>query len=112
MTQPEQPGRDQGEIVLSLYNVSKTFPGTKALDDVGLQVRVGEVHALVGQNGSGKSTLIKILAGFHHPDHGASGTIKVAEFRLGDPAAAHAAGLRSVHQDLPRIETLDGVANL
>ena len=103
---------ERDEVVLSLCHVSKTFPGTKALEDVGLQVRVGEVHALVGQNGSGKSTLIKILAGFHHPDHGASGTIKGAEFRLGDAAAAHAAGLRFVHQDLGLIDTLDCVDNL
>ena len=103
---------DHDEVVLSLCHVSKTFPGTKALEDVGLQMRVGEVHALVGQNGSGKSTLIKILAGFHHPDHGASGTIKGAEFRLGDAAAAHAAGLRFVHQDLGLIDTLDCVDNL
>ena len=100
------------EVVLDLHNVSKTFPGTKALDEVGLQVRAGEIHALVGQNGSGKSTLIKILAGFHHPDHGACATVNGAEFRLGDAAAAHAAGLRFVHQDLGLIDSLDCVDNL
>ena len=103
---------EHGEVVLDLRHVSKTFPGTKALDDVDLQVRAGEIHALVGQNGSGKSTLIKILAGFHHPDHGACGTIKDGEFRLGDAAAAHAAGLRFVHQDLGLIDSLDCVDNL
>jgi ribose transport system ATP-binding protein len=100
------------EVILDLRNLSKTFPGTRALDDVSLQVRAGEIHALVGQNGSGKSTLIKILAGFHHPDHGATGRIKGAAFRLGDAAAAHAAGLRFVHQDLGLVDSLDLVDNL
>ena len=112
MTQPEHPGSEFGEVVLDLHNVSKTFPGTRALDGVDLQVRAGEIHALVGQNGSGKSTLIKILAGFHHPDHGASAVVNGAEFPLGDAAAAHAAGLRFVHQDLGLIDSLDCVDNL
>src|SRR5258708_35347767 len=112
MMQPEHPSGDYGPAVLDLHNVSKTFPGTKALDGVDLQVRAGEIHALVGQNGSGKSTLIKILAGFHHPDHGASAAVNGVEFRLGDAAAAHAAGLRFVHQDLGLIDSLDCVDNL
>src|SRR5215471_7420470 len=112
MTQPKQPANDNGEVMLDLHNVSKTFPGTKALDGVSLQVRAGEIHALVGQNGSGKSTLIKILAGFHHPDHGATATVNGEQFRLGDAAAAHAAGLRFVHQDLGLIDSLDCVDNL
>jgi ribose transport system ATP-binding protein len=100
------------EVILDLRQLSKTFPGTKALDRVSLQVRAGEIHALVGQNGSGKSTLIKILAGFHHPDQGASSLIKGAAFRLGDAGAAHAAGLRFVHQDLGLVDSLDCVDNL
>ena len=112
MTQPDSSSGEHGAVVLDLRDVSKTFPGTKALDEVSLQVRAGEIHALVGQNGSGKSTLIKILAGFHHPDHGATATINGEQFRLGDAAAAHAAGLRFVHQDLGLIDSLDCVDNL
>jgi ABC-type uncharacterized transport system ATPase subunit len=52
MTQPEHPAGESGQVVLDLHSVSKTFPGTKALDGVDLQVRAGEIHALVGQNGS------------------------------------------------------------
>jgi ribose transport system ATP-binding protein len=107
-----EPSTSSGDAVLQLCNLSKTFPGTKALSDVDLEVRAGEIHALVGQNGSGKSTLIKILAGFHGPDDGASGAIKGADFKLGDSAAAHAAGLRFVHQDLGLIDSLDCVDNL
>ena len=98
--------------VLSLTNVSKTFPGTRALHAVDFDIRAGEVHALVGQNGSGKSTLIKILAGFHVPDPGAQGCVDGQEFQLGNAAAAHTAGLRFVHQDLGLVPTLDCVDNL
>lgn len=112
MTQPDESGGGHGAVVLDLCHVSKTFPGTRALDGVSLQVRAGEIHALVGQNGSGKSTLIKILAGFHHPDHGPTATVNGEPFRLGDAAAAHAAGLRFVHQDLGLIDSLDCVDNL
>ena len=57
--------------MVELGGLSKTFPGTRALIDVDLDIAPGEIHALVGQNGSGKSTLIKLLAGFHAPDPGA-----------------------------------------
>ncbi len=56
------------EPLLHLSGVVKTFPGQVALDGAGLDVAVGEIHALVGQNGSGKSTIIKLLAGYHAPD--------------------------------------------
>lgn len=56
---------DKGQkIFLELKNVSKQFPGVKALSDVSLTINKGEIHALVGENGAGKSTLMKILSGF------------------------------------------------
>ena len=58
------------EALLRIRGMTKAFPGTRALDDVDLDLAAGEVHALVGQNGSGKSTLIKVLAGYHAPDNG------------------------------------------
>ena len=92
--------QDGREAVLRVTGVSKTFPGTQALKEVSLDVRRGEIHALVGGNGSGKSTLVKILAGIHNPDPG-------GEVRIGDrvfahgltPADARAVGLHFVHQD-------------
>jgi len=98
---------------VSLRNVSKTFPGQQALNGMAMDVAPGRVHALVGQNGSGKSTLIKILAGFHQPDRGAVAEVHGVPFRLGSPAAARAAGLRFVHQDLglvPALSVLDNLA--
>ena len=56
--------------ILRLENITKTFPGTLALDKVSFDLNVGEVHALVGENGAGKSTLIKIISGIHQPDFG------------------------------------------
>jgi ribose transport system ATP-binding protein len=97
---------------VEIRGLSKTFPGTRALVDVDLDVRPGEVHALVGQNGSGKSTLIKVLAGFHRPDDGATAFVRGESYELGDSEAAHAAGLRFVHQDLGLVPTLDAVDNL
>ena len=49
------------DIILEMKNITKTFPGVKALDDVNLKVKKGEIHALCGENGAGKSTLMKVL---------------------------------------------------
>lgn len=54
--------------LLEMCGISKQFPGVKALDGLSLDVRAGEVHALVGENGAGKSTLIKVLYGIYKPD--------------------------------------------
>jgi ribose transport system ATP-binding protein len=56
--------------VLELRSISKSFPGVKALDDVSLQFRPGQIHAIVGENGAGKSTAIKIITGIYQPDSG------------------------------------------
>jgi len=56
--------------MLKLNNITKYFPGVKALDDVSLSFKGGEIHALLGENGAGKSTLIKIISGIHQPDAG------------------------------------------
>ncbi len=97
---------------LTVEGLSKTFPGQRALDNASLTVAAGEVHALLGQNGSGKSTLIKILAGYHEPDPGASASHDGVPLNLGDGSAAHAAGIRFIHQDLALIPDLSVVDNL
>jgi putative multiple sugar transport system ATP-binding protein len=52
-------------IILEMRDITKTFPGVKALEDVNLKVRAGEIHALMGENGAGKSTLMKVLSGVY-----------------------------------------------
>ncbi|HEY3716505.1 MAG TPA: sugar ABC transporter ATP-binding protein [Jatrophihabitantaceae bacterium] len=93
--------------------MSKSFGGTRALRSVDLDMRRGEVHALVGGNGSGKSTLIKILAGVYHADAG-SLRIKDRDLELSDhtPDQARAVGMRFVHQDLGIFPSLTVGENL
>jgi len=85
-----------------LEGISKSFPGVKALDDVSLDVRRGEVHALLGENGAGKSTLVKILAGLIRPD---SGHIRLddAEVVFGGPRDAQRRGISYVPQEVQAV---------
>lgn len=59
-----------GEVILTMKDIDKSFPGVHALKKVNLEVRRGEVHALMGENGAGKSTLMKILTGIYFKDSG------------------------------------------
>lgn len=99
------------EIVLKVDNVSKSYPGVRALDHVSLDCRAGEVHAILGENGSGKSTLMKIASGVVAPD---SGHVEIAGGRLAanDPAQAKALGLATVYQDDSLIRELTVAQNL
>lgn len=103
-----------GATALRVTALSKTFPGTRALRTVSLEVGRGEIHALVGGNGSGKSTLVKILAGVHSADAG--GTIEVGALRRRSdhwsPPVARAAGVRVVHQDVAVFDELTVAENL
>jgi ribose transport system ATP-binding protein len=94
---------------LRVAHLSKTFAGTRALIDASLDIRPGEVHALVGQNGSGKSTLIKTLAGYHAPDAGATAELAGTPFALGHEVPE---GLHFVHQDLGLVLELNTMDNL
>ena len=100
------------DVVLALEGLSKTFQGQRALAGVDLELRRGEVHALVGQNGSGKSTLIKILSGYHAPDPGARAHLCGEAFDVGSAEAAHKAGLRFIHQDSVLVSGLSVAENL
>jgi ribose transport system ATP-binding protein len=97
---------------IQIEGLTKSFPGTLALDHVDLEVRRGEVHALIGHNGSGKSTLIKTLAGLHDQDEGTISVLGGEPTQIGSAAVARDLGLRFVHQDLGMIEQLSAVENL
>jgi ribose transport system ATP-binding protein len=87
------------EPLLEVRNISKEFPGVKALNNVNFKLHKGKVHALVGQNGAGKSTLIKIMSGVHKQDEGQiylNGEI----VNLTNPKKAHAMGIFTIHQEL------------
>jgi ABC-type sugar transport system ATPase subunit len=102
-------GPTAATAALAVQGLSKTFPGTRALIDASIEIRPGEVHALVGQNGSGKSTLIKTLAGYHTPDPGATAALDGEPFELGHDVPD---GLRFVHQDLGLVLELNAMDNL
>ncbi|WP_320670123.1 sugar ABC transporter ATP-binding protein [Patulibacter defluvii] len=100
--------REPGEMATSgsrdevrLEHVSKTFGGHRALRDVSIGFRFGEIHGLVGENGAGKSTLFKILAGYHEPDDGGRLLVDGEPHALPlTPTSAAALGFGFVHQDL------------
>ena len=102
-------------VLLRVTHVSKRFGVTRALDDVSVSFRVGEVHALMGENGAGKSTLGKVIAGLHKPD---TGTVEIAEgdgfraLRPGSIEDAFNSGVRIVHQELAQCPNLSVAENL
>jgi len=91
---------EQGAPTLEMRNVSKTFPGVKALSAVRLQAWGGQVLALMGENGAGKSTLMKILSGAYQPDAGAEILIDGQPAHIADPIAAKRLGVSIIYQEL------------
>lgn len=98
-------------IVLEMKNISKSFVGVKALDNVNLTVKQGEVHAICGENGAGKSTLMKILNGIYKAD---SGEIWVNGEKcfIKSPTEAQKAGLSIIFQEFNLVDTLSVAENI
>jgi rhamnose transport system ATP-binding protein len=99
------------EPILTLSDVSKSFPGVRALHDVSLALHPGRVTALIGENGAGKSTIVKILTGIYKPDAGA---IRVAgeERSFSSPRDAWAAGIAAIHQETVMFDELTVAENI
>jgi ribose transport system ATP-binding protein len=95
-----------------ITDLSKTFPGQRALDNVSMEVAAGEVHGLLGENGSGKSTLIKVLSGFHLPDGGSRVEVHGQPLSFGSAASSSRLGLRFVHQNLAILDQMTAVENI
>jgi putative multiple sugar transport system ATP-binding protein len=106
-------GDGMTEIILEMRNITKTFPGVKALENVNLKVKQGEIHALMGENGAGKSTLMKVLSGVY--PHGTyTGDIlfrgSVCEFK--DIKMSEQLGIVIIHQELALIPYLSIAENI
>nr|WP_302232111.1 sugar ABC transporter ATP-binding protein [uncultured Blautia sp.] len=99
------------EYVLELKNIYKSFPGVKVLEDVTLQVRPGEVHALMGENGAGKSTLMKILMGIYKADQG-SIFLEGEETVIHGPKDAMSKGISMIHQELNTVLDMEVAENV
>ena len=99
------------EVIVSMNNISKSFPGVKALDHVKFELRSGEVMALLGENGAGKSTLMKILSGVYTRDEG---TMEIFGKSYDDltPKQAQEAGVAIIHQELNMCKHLTVTENM
>ena len=99
------------DFVIEMLNITKEFPGIKANDDITLQLRRGEIHALLGENGAGKSTLMSVLFGLYQPE---KGVIKKdgREVRIKDPNDANRLGIGMVHQHFKLVECFTVLDNI
>ncbi|MCD8249224.1 MAG: sugar ABC transporter ATP-binding protein [Lachnospiraceae bacterium] len=100
-----------GDVILTMKGIDKSFPGVHALDHVDLEVRKGEVHALMGENGAGKSTLMKVLTGIYKKDEGTI-TYEGKEVEFSNPREAQDAGIVIVHQELNMMGHLTVAQNI
>ncbi len=96
---------------LRMQGICKSFPGVKALSGVNLEVRAGEVHALLGENGAGKSTLLKILSGAYSKDEG---TVWIDGVQIGEitPASAEELGISIIYQEFSSLPHLSVAENI
>ena len=99
------------QYLLEMKGVNKSFPGVKALQNVSLQLKAGEVHALLGENGAGKSTLIKVLGGIYHAEEGEI-YIEGKKVEINGVTDARAAGISIVHQELVLVPYMTVAENI
>lgn len=106
-----QPADSPCEYVIEMLGITKEFPGIKANDDITLQLRRGEIHALLGENGAGKSTLMSVLFGLYQPEQG---IIKKdgKEVKIASPNDATALGIGMVHQHFKLVECFTVLDNI
>ncbi|MBC5730416.1 ABC transporter ATP-binding protein [Pseudoflavonifractor sp. DSM 107456] len=99
------------EYVIEMCNITKKFPGIIANDNITLQLKKGEIHALLGENGAGKSTLMSVLFGLYQPEEG---VIKKngQEVRIKDPNDANALGIGMVHQHFKLVHNFSVLQNI
>ena len=99
------------EYVIEMLNITKEFPGIKANDDITLQLKKGEIHALLGENGAGKSTLMSVLFGLYQPEKGCikkNGEV----VKINNPNDANALNIGMVHQHFKLVECFSVLDNI
>ena len=101
----------ENEFLLSMEQISKQFPGVRALSNVELRARKGTVHALMGENGAGKSTLMKCLIGMYTPDSGTI-TFKGERLHITNTHYALSKGISMIHQELSPIPQMTVAENI
>jgi ABC-type sugar transport system ATPase subunit len=102
-----------GQPLLEIRNISKIFPGVKALQNVGFSVHVGEIHALIGENGAGKSTLIKILSGVYQAEPGGQILMNGEVLENLNPLDSLRSGIVVIYQDFslfPNLTVMENIA--
>ncbi|MHA5052481.1 multiple monosaccharide ABC transporter ATP-binding protein [Streptomyces sp. SD15] len=100
-------------ILLEMRSITKTFPGVRALADVNLMVKEGEIHAICGENGAGKSTLMKVLSGVHpHGSYTGDIVYRGNEVRFHDIRASEQAGIVIIHQELALVPGMSITENI
>ncbi len=102
---------DGSDVIVHIKGLSKSFPGVKALSNVDLDLRRGEIHGLMGENGAGKSTLIKVLTGLYNKDAGEI-IFDGKPFELNSPEDAPRFGLSTVYQEINLIPALSVAENI
>ncbi len=101
------------DIILEMKNITKTFPGVKALDNVNFQVQRGEIHALVGENGAGKSTLMKVLSGvYEHGTYNGEIILNGDEQKFNNIKESEHKGIAIIYQELALVKQMSIAENI
>lgn len=99
------------EYVIEMLNIRKAFPGIVANDNINLQVKKGEIHALLGENGAGKSTLMNVLFGLYQPERGEI-RVRGEKVHINSPNKANDLGIGMVHQHFMLVDTFTVAENI
>src|SRR5690625_4921705 len=101
------------DYILRMKNITKEFSGVKALDNVNLNVKRGEIHALVGENGAGKSTLMNVLSGvFPHGEYSGEIVFEEEEMKFQHLKDSEEQGIVIIHQELALVQFLSVIENI
>ena len=101
----------ENEYIIEMLNITKEFPGIKANDNITLQLKKGEIHALLGENGAGKSTLMKCLFGIYKMDAGEI-ILDGEKVEINNPDEAMKKGIAMVHQELQPVPARSVAENM